>query len=91
MPVEPATNCPALPDVEPVVVNTWERLDDGAARPTGRATRGVSLKRDYGVQRVRRFAEAWRWLRDAGGVPRHDLPRLHWLIEAGLLAPVEKG
>ena len=90
----PRAGWPALPDDVPVVVSGWRQLDDGAARPSvrSRATRGVALKRDRGAQRARQFAEAWRWLRDAGGVSRDDLdlPRLQWLYDAGVLAPVRE-
>jgi hypothetical protein len=88
---EPAGGWPPDPDAVPVVVGTWERLPSGAARPAAAARRAyaASFKGSEGLGRVRRFAEAWRWLRleANGGSRRFDSDRVEWLYRAGLLRP----
>ena len=84
---EPQDALPPLPDTVPVVVSTWEPLLSGAARPWlyGLSGQAVSLKRDHSVDRVRRFAEAWAWLRRHG--PPEAPECVEWLVGAGVLVP----
>jgi hypothetical protein len=87
---EPAGGWPAAPAAVPVVVARWRRLPAGSARPARGAlrSRAVAVKADA-PDRVRRFAEAWAWLRQERA--RVDWPR-GWaaterLVIAGLLLP----
>ena len=86
--VEPQDDLPPLADTVPVVVSTWHPVPGGAARPWlyGLSGQAVSLKRDHSVDRVRRFAEAWAWLRRQPGPPADD-GRVDWLVGAGVLVP----
>ncbi|MBI3970513.1 MAG: hypothetical protein HY332_04420 [Chloroflexi bacterium] len=47
----------------------------------------VSCKRDHGVHRARRFAEAWAWLQRSNAERLDDPETLEWLMSAGVVAP----
>ena len=93
--LEPPGGWPPVADAVPVVVAEWERLPAGEARPhlAGARGRAVSVKYDLGVERARRFAEAWRWLaavRRHGGVRPGQSEFVRRLAGAGVLRPVRR-
>ena len=86
VPDEPDAAWP--PDAVPVVVNHWERSPGGArAHPLARRSYAVLEKRDHGPHRVRRFAEAWRSLRQASAARLRDPAYLEWLYGEGVIRP----
>jgi hypothetical protein len=78
MPDAPDAGWP--PDAVPVVVSEWVPLPTGRAyaHPAARRSDAVCRKHDQSIDRARRFAEAWRSLRQARGDPV-------WLGEPGYL------
>ena len=84
VPDEPAAAWP--PDAIPVVVSDWQQAPGGArAHPLARTSHAVLEKRDHGQNRARRFAEAWRSLRQANAARLRDPEYLEWLCTAGVV------
>ena len=90
--VEPRGGWPPLAGVVPVVVSEWVPRPTGGARarPLARTSYAVLLKRDHGLHQVRRFAEAWRSLRQSSAARLPDPAYLEWLYAAGVIRPARR-